>query len=624
VQGLRALGKDAYLFIDENNQPRINEILETAQFPCGKAASSFLISHSSFLKWQCIVLDYFQTSPEVLARWSAIAPVIGIDEGGPCRDRFDFLIDILPNLCHTKPNITALSLLPLKKSQTKKSSFLISHSSLFKVLVSFGQEDTAGLGLAVTNALAAKNSNNMEITWLQGKLGTSPTPQCGVAAPPVPRAFGNCVPQSSLPNLAEHLIEYDLVITHYGLTAFEALYAGVPVLLVSPTAYHEKLAHKAGFYSLGVGKAKANKIAINHPFIHQLQKRCAALAARHTLDHPPRQSLAELVSGFAPIVSRKCIACGTARGADSHNPAIARFPERSYRRCKRCGVISMSRLNPPPITYSKEYFFELYQQQYGKTYLEDFPHLIAMAKRRLKVIKGTGDWGLGTGERPFLLDIGCAYGAFLAAAREEGFAPYGIDPAADAIHYVTETLSIPATQGFFPEIGTGDWGMGTRESSLKEKQVTNIFRQQTTNPSPQSPVPSPYTVITLWYVIEHFQDCVPVLAEIRKLLKPGGMAAFATPSFAGISGRRSLKRFLEHSPADHWTVWSPASSSKALQMAGFTVRKIVNSGHHPERFPFLGTFARSKKSPLYWLLLAVSRIFSLGDTFEVYAVKNEQ
>jgi hypothetical protein len=45
----------------------------------------------------------------------------------------------------------------------------------------------------------------------------------------------------------------------------------------------------------------------------------------------------------------------------------------------------------------------------------------------------------------------------------------------------------------------------------------------------------------------------------------------------------------------------------------------VISGCHPERFPLLGKFAKSKKSPLYWLFLAVGNFFGLGDTFEVYA-----
>jgi hypothetical protein len=111
------------------------------------------------------------------------------------------------------------------------------------------------------------------------------------------------------------------------------------------------------------------------------------------------------------------------------------------------------------------------------------------------------------------------------------------------------------------------------------------------------------------------------LAEINKILKPGSILAFSTPSFSGVSGRSSLKRFLEKSPADHYTIWSPKMCRKALSLAGFKVKKIVISGHHPERFPISGKLAKSKKSPLYWILLAVSKIFSLGDTFEVYAVK---
>jgi 2-polyprenyl-3-methyl-5-hydroxy-6-metoxy-1,4-benzoquinol methylase len=245
----------------------------------------------------------------------------------------------------------------------------------------------------------------------------------------------------------------------------------------------------------------------------------------------------------------------------------------------------MDRVNPPPVEYEREYFFEEYKKQYGKTYLEDFPNLKKTAKRRLKIIKSL------IRERQTqasLLDIGCAYGPFMAAAREEGFSPAGIDPAEDAVRYVQKKLGFSAVQGFFPH---------------------------TPSPSPFSP----FNIITLWFVIEHFNDCSPALAEIRKLLKPGGILAFSTPSFKGISGRKNLRKFLLNSPADHWTIWSPFMVKKALNRSGFKVRKTVTTGIHPERFPLIGKFAKRKKSPLYWVLLAVSNIFSLGDTFEVYA-----
>jgi len=618
VNGLRALGRDSWLFLPV-----------PADADCFFDAMRFdknrLIGESglSNIHWECIILDRFQTPPEELARWTQLAPVIGIDEGGPNRDNFDFLIDILPGCHRINPNIADPSLLPLPEKLCLQDS---TPDASFKVLISFGQEDAAGLGPAVSFAaaevLVAYDLDGIDITLLQGELSKNFLPRSTRSFTEekmvlVPKLRETpCTPWLTLPSfhsfkiieaipdLNKHLHEYDLVITHYGLTAFEALYAGVPVLLVSPGVYHEKLAQRAGFYSLGIGKTAAKKIKrllfhhgeINRPFIHKLKNRCTTLARKYNLNHAPRQSLAELINGIAPNVSRNCPVCGAAL----HVPSLARFPERTYRRCTCCGIISMNRINPPPIAYTKEYFFEQYQQQYGKTYIEDFPHLKAMGKRRLVVIKkmGTGESSpdnatpsTSNPHSPSLLDIGCAYGPFLAAAQEEGFSPCGIDPAEDAIRYVTQTLGIPATQGFFPD------------SSFLIPH-------------------SSFSVITLWYVIEHFRDCVPVLAEIRKLLKPGGILAFATPSFSGISGRVSLKRFLERSPADHWTIWSPAVCAKALKMAGFTVKKTINSGHHPERFPLLGTFARSRKSPLYGLLLVISRIFSLGDTFEVYAVRD--
>jgi spore coat polysaccharide biosynthesis predicted glycosyltransferase SpsG/2-polyprenyl-3-methyl-5-hydroxy-6-metoxy-1,4-benzoquinol methylase len=598
VHELQTLGREAQLFLLPGTNAET--LLSSTDFN-----KKWLIDEADLQSksWECIILDRFQTPPEELTRWAALAPVIGIDEGGVYRNRFDFLIDILSGnrekrlslltahcslLTTPTPNIADPSLLPLQEKKPWKDS--VSGAPL-KILITFGQEDAAGLGPAVAEALAEKLQNakkaEIDITLLQGKM-SSPVPHS-----PLPTPHSLKITQS-IPNLSHHLHEYDLVITHYGLTSFEALYAGVPVILVSPGKYHAKLAKAAGFFSSKTKKSGAAKLArllfkngnINYTFLAGLKTRCAALAARHNLAHPPRQSLSGLMNSFAPEINRNCPACG---GDCGDIPALARFPERTYRRCDRCGIIFMDRLNPPPIEYDKEYFFESYQKQYGKTYIEDFPNLIATAKQRLTVIKSI--LPADNGNAPDLLDIGCAYGPFLVAAREEGFSPQGIDPAEDAVRYVTQTLNIPAMQGFFP------LPLFTFHFSF-------------------------FTCITLWYVIEHFRDCVPVFAEIRKLLKPGGVLAFSTPSSSGISGRSSLRRFLENSPADHRTIWSPASCKKALKTAGFTVKKIVICGHHPERFPLFGKLAKSKRSPLYGLLSAVSRVFGLGDTFEVYAIRD--
>ena len=573
VRELRALGREAWVFLPQDSGV-LDGIFNTTGFN-----RAWLTTEADLRVWEFIALDRFQTPAAEFVHWAELAPLIGIDEGGPCRNRFDFLIDALPGFSGAAgPNIASASLLPLPE---KRKSSIPAHEKKFplKVLISFGQEDAAALGPATAQALAAKNSGGLlDITLLAGGLRHGG----GVPALPGVRVL------DAIPALAERLAEYDLLVTHYGLTAFEAVYAGVPVALLAPTVYHERLAKEVGFYSGGVGRQRAaafsrllfKKGALNVSFLDALENRRAALAIRHHLERKPRQSLAELVNGFNPIVSRNCLVCGT-RLAEK---VLGRGNGRGFRRCPRCGTLSMIRLNPPPVEYGKEYFFELYQKQYGKTYIEDFPHLTAMGKQRLARIQSLLPL---SAETPSLLDIGCAYGPFLAAAKEAGFAPFGIDPAEDAVRYVTQTLGLPAIQGFFPD------------SRLAAK--------------------APFDAITLWFVIEHFKDCVPALAEIRRILKPGGTLAFSTPSFTGISGRARLASFLEKSPADHWTIWSPESCKKALRLAGFTVKKIVISGCHPERFPLLGRFAKTKKSPLYGLLLAAGKLFGLGDTFEVYA-----
>jgi 2-polyprenyl-3-methyl-5-hydroxy-6-metoxy-1,4-benzoquinol methylase len=235
------------------------------------------------------------------------------------------------------------------------------------------------------------------------------------------------------------------------------------------------------------------------------------------------------------------------------------------------------------VDYGTDYFFDSYKKQYGKTYLEDFPNLVAAGRKRLAALGR-----VLRGETGRLLDIGCAYGPFLSAAREQGFEPLGIDPAPDAIRYVREELGMEARVGFFPD------------------------------PSLPTP-PGSFKAVTLWYVIEHFEELSPVLGAINRLLEPRGALAFSTPSFSGISGRKSLRAFLENSPQDHYTLWSPALCRRLLARYGFRVKKIRISGHHPERFPLGNRLGRG--GLLRGLFLAISRVFRLGDTFECYAIK---
>ena len=252
-----------------------------------------------------------------------------------------------------------------------------------------------------------------------------------------------------------------------------------------------------------------------------------------------------------------------------------------------------SRLAP----YTSDYFFDEYRRQYGRSYLDDWPALVAFATSRLSSIEALAEKSLGRSTGLALLDVGCAYGPYLEAARSRGHEPYGLDISIDAARYVREHLGLPAVPGDFADI-----------------RVAGSFG-------------GPFDCISLWYVIEHFEDLDAVLRNASALLRTGGILAFSTPSGEGVSARFATRAFFSASPEDHFTIWEPSRARIALAFHGFRVEKIRITGHHPERFPFLreGGIMRGRFRKLCLALFdRVSRIAGLGDTFELYAVKVAQ
>jgi len=279
-----------------------------------------------------------------------------------------------------------------------------------------------------------------------------------------------------------------------------------------------------------------------------------------------------LVASLLPAQAAGCPVCGRRL-----NPAVARFPRRTYVRCRDCGLIYLLGFGVPARNYDESYFFEEYRKQYGRTYLEDFEAIKAAARARLRVLRGL----LPRQPSQRLLDVGCAYGPFLQAAREAGLLAEGLEVSPEAARHVREKLGIPCEHGDF------------LQAALPAGR---------------------FDALTLWYVIEHFHDTAAALRKANRLLRAGGVLALATPSSSGISGRKSLRDFLRDGPWDHATVWNPRRASGVLRRFGFRLRRIRVTGHHPERFP--GALPAAPGA-----LRATSRLLGLGDTFEAYAVK---
>lgn len=413
------------------------------------------------------------------------------------------------------------------------------------------------------------------------------------------------------PGLSQRLGEFDLVLTHFGLTAYEAAAAGCAVLLVNPGRYHQQLSRHAGFDTLPQGRlAHRRWIRI----LGDLLRNPEALRTRTAeVLSPAGRSTAQVVQDLMRYRTERTVTMNDPHisASPAHCPVCSadsssllyRFPAKNYSRCKSCGVLFMHRATAHGIRYNTEYFFREYEKQYGKSYLEDFHHIKGMGKKRLRHILSLLNGSIGSpgtqasGSTPPIsaaeynftaLDIGCAYGPFMAAVQEVGALCFGIDVAEDAVRHVVHQLGFQAAC------------IPVQELNADTQFGRNCF-----------------DVVTMWYVIEHFDRLGPVLKKIAGIVAPNGVFAFSTPNGAGISARRNRKQFLHNSPADHFTVWEPDGAAAILGRYGFHVERIVITGHHPERFPIVGRWAGL--APLGWILTQISRVLALGDTFEVYA-----
>jgi len=521
--------------------------------------------------WDLVVLDRRATRLDELSFWESIGPVAALDEGGEARGSASYLVDILPRLAgpgYDGANRSSLGFLDLPRRRREKPA------SFRRILVSFGGEDPAGLALPLARDLLVLGLvEPADLTLVSGALRRG--------APPV--GLEGVTVLGPVQDLKEHLHSWDLVFTQFGLTAFEAAWAGCGVILLNPGSYHRALSRAAGFPELGIGRAEPRRLAA-------LLRDPAALLERLGAILPSEpESLAACLGGMVVSGPVLCPACGS-----RERRALHRNPGRSYFRCGRCGLIYLTRFGSKrEAPYTRDYFFDEYRRQYGRTYLDDWEGLLGLAEGRLALVEALAARTLGRESSLSLLDVGCAYGPYLEAARRRGHEPYGIDVSAEAARYVREELGIPAIAGDFvdPQAARGFGG--------------------------------PYDALSMWYVVEHFEDLDAALRNAAALLRAGGILALSTPSGEGISATSSPAAFFEASPEDHFTIWEPSRIGALLAAHGFRLEGLRITGHHPERFPLAKLLIGASKGPLASLLLSflgwVSRLRGLGDTFEVYA-----
>lgn len=506
-----------------------------------------------------ILSDSFAIEEKELLSYKNAKALISIDDGSEYADYCDYLLDVIPSfkIKHKANKIDSGFIEKPEHIKTDKKAF----KDFSKILICLGGEDPAGLTLPVAKIFLDLYPQ-AKITAVYGKSSEAD--------------LENVEFVKSIPNLKEEIYKYDLVLTHYGLTAFEAVYAGCAVILLPTSKLHINLAEKYNFAYIGEKLTpEAARKALNSGNLYPDFK-----------ISDDKNNLQTFINTLSHGQKLLCPVCGKLH---SHpDPVISRNDRRTYRRCQDCGLVYMSFTIEEDKKYQKAYFFEDYKKQYGKTYEEDFESIKKQGLRRVDVIKSV----CGNVKDKNLLDIGCAYGPFLSAASDFSINTFGTDISEDAVLYVSNKLKIPASVSAFPRIDT------EKEFGINQ-----------------------FDIVTMWYVIEHFKDLDSVLSKVADIVKINGIFAFSTPSGEGVSAKSDKDYFYSISPSDHYSVWEPSKAYKVLEKYGFKVEKIVSTGHHPERFPSVKK-TNAKAGSLKWKLVdKYSHLNKLGDTVEIYCKK---
>lgn len=118
-----------------------------------------------------------------------------------------------------------------------------------------------------------------------------------------------------------------------------------------------------------------------------------------------------------------------------------------------------------------------------------------------------------------------------------------------------------------------------------------------------------FEVVLCSHVIEHIPDLAPALAELCRVLRPGGLAIIGVPN-EGCATARLRNHWVQPSigrDTDHVNFFTDRSLTAALAAAGFRIRRVER-----ETFFFPHSYINAGLNELaagHWLMAALRRLF---------------
>jgi 2-polyprenyl-3-methyl-5-hydroxy-6-metoxy-1,4-benzoquinol methylase len=139
-----------------------------------------------------------------------------------------------------------------------------------------------------------------------------------------------------------------------------------------------------------------------------------------------------------------------------------------------------------------------------------------------------------------ILDVGCGTGAFLHTMKNEKWNITGLEP--------DETARAKALQLY---------GL-----HLKKTEEFYLLPAQT------------FDAITMWHVLEHVHELHNYIAQLKKLLKPGGKLFIAVPNYTSYDAGVYKEFWAAYDVPRHLYHFSPKSMQALLNSHGMAVEKM--------------------------------------------------
>jgi 2-polyprenyl-3-methyl-5-hydroxy-6-metoxy-1,4-benzoquinol methylase len=237
------------------------------------------------------------------------------------------------------------------------------------------------------------------------------------------------------------------------------------------------------------------------------------------------------MAGESPYITTCPVGCG-----DTLEPTAIELADGRLRRCRECGqwvsaasearyLESMREFDVPEGTQPAE-------ASQGRRFQQSERKLTQVVRRLNK-----------SSPEVRLLDVGCSSGALVAAAQTLGFIAQGVEPAPRAA---------AAAQAA---------GLNVRQGLLEEAAY-----------SAES-----FDAVTLFEVVEHVREPLPLLKEAYRVLAPRGLVVIGTGNTASWTARAMGARWEYLDIARHGghvSFFNPWSMTLLAQRAGFRIETI--------------------------------------------------